>query len=104
MSNATMSRSSNVVKCNNVEDVNLCQMQQCRRCQSLSNATMSKMSIFVKCKVITKSPNHPFLPHFLIFFNKGQETHNPQSAASTPSYTATPKYRCIAAYRRPPPM
>ena len=58
------------------------------------------MSIFVKCKVITKSPNHPFLPHFLIFFNKGQETHNPQSAASTPSYTATPKYRCIAAYRR----
>ena len=27
MSNATMSRSSNVVKCNNVEDVNLCQMQ-----------------------------------------------------------------------------
>ena len=58
------------------------------------------MSIFVKCKVITKSPNHPFLPHFLIFFNKGQETHNPQSAVSTPSYTATPKYRCIAAYRR----
>ena len=49
MSNATMSRSSNVVKCNNVEDVNLCQMQQCRRCQSLSNVTMSKMSIFVKC-------------------------------------------------------
>ena len=88
------------VKCNNIEDVNLCQMQQCRRCQSLSNATMSKMSIFVKCKVITKSPNHPFLPHFLIFFNKGQETHNPQSAASTPSYTATTKYRCIAAYRR----
>ena len=66
------------------------------------------MSIFVKCKVITKSPNHPFLPHFLIFFNKGQETHNPQSAASTPSYTETPKYRCIAAYRRkhcrPPPQ
>ena len=58
------------------------------------------MSIFVKCKVITKSPNHPFLPHFLIFFNKGQETHNPQSAASTPSYTETPKYRRIAAYRR----
>ena len=107
LSNATMSRSSNVVKCNNVEVVECCQMQQCRRCQSLSNATMSKMSIFVKCKVITKSPNHPFLPHFLIFFNKGQETHNPQSAASTPSYTATPKYRCIAAYRRkhcrPPP-
>ena len=96
LSNAIMSRSSNVVKYNNVEDVNLCQMQQCRRCQSLSNATMSKMSIFVKCKVITKSPNHPFLPHFLIFFNKGQETHNPQSAASTPSYTATPKYRNIA--------
>ena len=95
-----MSRSSIVVKCNNVEDVNLCQMQQCRGCRMLSNATMSKMSIFVKCKVITKSPNHPFLPHFLIFFNKGQETHNPQSAASTPSYTATPKYRCIAAYRR----
>ena len=57
------------------------------------------MLIFVKCKVITKSPNHPFLPHFLIFFNKGQETHNPQSAVSTPSYTATPKYRNIA-YRR----
>ena len=88
------------VKCNNVEVVECCQMQQCRRCQSLSNATMSKMSIFVKCKVITKSPNHPFLPHFLIFFNKGQETHNPQSAASTPSYTETPKYSCIAAYRR----
>ena len=77
-------------------------MQQCRGRRMLSNATMSKMSIFVKCKVITKSPNHPFLPHFLIFFNKGQETHNPQSAASTPSYTATPKYRCIAAYRRKP--
>ena len=88
MSNATMSRSSIVVKCNNVEDVNLCQMQQCRRCQSLSNATMSKMSIFVKCKVITKSPNHPFLPHFLIFFNKGQETHNPQSAATSPIVAA----------------
>ena len=89
LSNATMSRLSNLVKCNNVEVVECCQMQQCRRCQSLSNATMSKMSIFVKCKVITKSSNHPFLPHFLIFFNKGQETHNPQSAASTPSYTAT---------------
>ena len=103
LSNATMSKMSIFVKCNNVEDVNLCQMQQCRRCQSLSNVTMSKMSIFVKCKVITKSPNHPFLPHFLIFFNKGQETHNPQSAASTPSYTATPKYRCIASYRRSKP-
>ena len=75
-------------------------MQQCRGRRMLSNATMSKMSIFVKCKVITKSPNHPFLPHFLIFFNKGQETHNPQSAASTPSYTETPKYRCNIAYSR----
>ena len=75
---------------------------------------MSKMSIFVKCKVITKSSNHPFLPHFLIFFNKGQETHNPQSAASTPSYTAAPRrniatpHRNIAyhrrKHRRPPPM
>ena len=49
MSNATMSRSSIVVKCNNIEDVNLCQMQQCRGRRLLSNATMSKMSIFVKC-------------------------------------------------------
>ena len=94
MSNATMSRLSNVVKYNNVEDVNLCQMQQCRRCQSLSNATMSKMSIFVKCKVITKSPNHPFLPHFLIFFNKGQEltTHSPPSP-----HPVTPQHQNTAA-------